>query len=142
MAHTHGEPRTVRTAQPIDWVVRVPGSKSLTNRALVLAALAAGETTLEMALRSDDTDVLSRALASLGASVEARDEVFDSPATPGGRHPAFTVTGVGGAFPAGPDVSINLGDGGTPTRFMMAVAAFARRRVTIDGSARIIRGIA
>jgi 5-enolpyruvylshikimate-3-phosphate synthase len=42
MAHTHGEPRTVRTAQPIDWVVRVPGSKSLTNRALVLAALSAG----------------------------------------------------------------------------------------------------
>ena len=137
MTHPHGEPRSVRAARPIDWVVRVPGSKSLTNRALVLAALASGETTLEMALRSDDTDVLSRALASLGAAVEAVDEVFDSPATPGGRHPAFTVHGVGGAFPVGPDLSINLGDGGTPTRFMMAVAAFARRRVTIDGSARM-----
>ena len=137
MPHPHGEPRTVRAAQPIDWVVRVPGSKSLTNRALVLAALASGETTLEMALRSDDTDALSRALASLGVAVEAVDEVPDSAATPGGRHPAFTVRGVGGAFPAGPDIGINLGDGGTPTRFMMAVAAFARRHVTIDGSARM-----
>ena len=137
MTQHHGEPRTVRAAQPIDWVVRVPGSKSLTNRALVLAALASGETTLEMALRSDDTDALARALAALGVAVEAIDEVFDSTATPGGRLPAFAVRGVGGAFAAGPDVTINLGDGGTPTRFMMAVAAFARRRVTIDGSARM-----
>jgi 3-phosphoshikimate 1-carboxyvinyltransferase len=45
--------------------------------------------------------------------------------------------GSGGAFPEGPDVRVDLGDGGTPTRFMIAVAAFARRRVTIDGSARM-----
>ena len=83
-----GEPRTVAGIGLFAHDVRVPGSKSLTNRALVLAALASGTSTLEMALRSDDTDVLSRALASLGAAVEAVDEVFDSPATPGGRHPA------------------------------------------------------
>ena len=136
MAGATGEPRAVRAAGPIDWVVRVPGSKSLTNRALVLAAMSAGETTLGMALRSDDTDGLSRALEALGARIEAQD---GRPAGPGdgGAHPGFRVQGVGGAFPAGEDAALHLGDGGTPTRFMMAVAAFARRRVTIDGSARM-----
>ena len=137
MAHAAGEPRSVRAAPPIEWIVRVPGSKSLTNRALVLAAMAAGETTLEMALRSDDTDALSRSLAALGVAVEQIDSVPCGPGAPGGRHPAFCVLGCGGAFAAGPDVRVDLGDGGTPTRFMMAVAAFARRRVTIDGSARM-----
>jgi hypothetical protein len=51
----------------------------------------------------------------LGVAVEAVGEVPDSATTPGGRHPAFTVRGCGGAFPAGPDIGINLGDGGTPT---------------------------
>ncbi len=136
MAGATGEPRAVRAAGPIDWVLRVPGSKSLTNRALVLAAMSAGETTLGMALRSDDTDGLSRALEALGARIEAQD---GRPAGPGdgGAHPGFRVQGVGGAFPAGEDAALHLGDGGTPTRFMMAVAAFARRRVTIDGSARM-----
>ena len=136
MAGATGEPRAVRAAGPIDWVLRVPGSKSLTNRALVLAAMSAGRTTLGMALRSDDTDGLSRALEALGARIEAQD---GRPAGPGdgGAHPGFRVQGVGGAFPAGEDAALHLGDGGTPTRFMMAVAAFARRRVTIDGSARM-----
>lgn len=133
MAHAAGEPRPVHEAPPIEWVVRVPGSKSLTNRALVLAAMAGGETALELALRSDDTDALCRALASLGAGIE---EVAASP-EPSGSHGGFRVRGVGGAFPPGPDLTVNLGDGGTPTRFMMPVAAFAPRRVTIDGSARM-----
>ncbi|MFM7798367.1 MAG: 3-phosphoshikimate 1-carboxyvinyltransferase, partial [Planctomycetota bacterium] len=133
MAHAAGEPRPVQEAPPIEWVVRVPGSKSLTNRALVLAAMAGGETALELALRSDDTDALCRALASLGAGIE---EVAASP-EPSGSHGGFRVRGVGGAFPPGPDLTVNLGDGGTPTRFMMPVAAFAPRRVTIDGSARM-----
>lgn len=128
-----GEPRSVLAAPPIEWVVRVPGSKSLTNRALVLAAMAGGETSLELALRSDDTDALSRALVALGAEVE---EVAAGD-LPSGRHGGFRVRGVGGAFPPGPDVTVNLGDGGTPTRFMMPVAAFAPRRVTVDGSARM-----
>ena len=99
----------------------------------MLAAMSVGETTLGMALRSDDTDGLSRALEALGARIEAQD---GRPAGPGdgGAHPGFRVQGVGGAFPAGEDAALHLGDGGTPTRFMMAVAAFARRRVTIDGT--------
>ena len=128
-----GEPRAVRAAPPIEWVVRVPGSKSLTNRALVLAAMAGGETSLQLALRSDDTDALCRALVSLGAAI---DEVPPGSEAPG-HHGGFRIRGVGGAFPPGPDLTVNLGDGGTPTRFMMPVAAFAERRVTVDGSARM-----
>ena len=137
MAQPVGEPRTVRAAPPIEWTVRVPGSKSLTNRALVLAAMASGETTLEMALRSGDTDALSRALSALGAAVETVDAAPCGAELPGGRHEAFRVRGCAGAFGPADDVRVDLGDGGTPTRFMMAVAAFARRRVTIDGSARM-----
>jgi 3-phosphoshikimate 1-carboxyvinyltransferase len=123
----------VERSAPIDAVLAVPGSKSLTNRALMLAAMASGRTELQWALRSDDTDALARALAALGATIEARGP------GPGGPVVAdeFSVDGVGGRFASGGDVSLHLGDGGTPTRFAMAVAAFAPRRVTIDGSARM-----
>lgn len=136
MARAAGEPRAVQAAPPIEWVVRVPGSKSLTNRALVLASMAAGRTRLGLALRSQDTDALTEALSRLGVSVRAIEE---APATGDstGQWPGFEVEGRGGALPGGPDVAVNLGDGGTPTRFVMALAAFACRRVTIDGSARM-----
>ena len=128
-----GPPRAVPAAPPIRWAVRVPGSKSLTNRALVLAAMAQGESRIELGLRSSDTDALGAALGALGAEVEVLGASYEPPL----RHPGFLVRGVGGGFPAGPEAHLNLGDGGTPTRFMMAAAAFARRRVTVDGSARM-----
>jgi len=136
VARAAGEPRAVQAAPPIEWVVRVPGSKSLTNRALVLASMAAGRTRLGLALRSQDTDALTEALSHLGVSVRAIEE---APATgdSAGQWPGFEVEGRGGALPGGPAVAVNLGDGGTPTRFVMALAAFACRRVTIDGSARM-----
>ena len=133
-AGAHG-PRLVGRSAPIDAVLAVPGSKSLTNRALVLAAMASGRTELRWALRSDDTDALAHALGALGATIDARGP------GPGAEAPVgadgFSVIGVGGRFPEGDDVSIHLGDGGAPTRFAMAAAAFAPRRVTIDGSARM-----
>src|SRR5919199_6211149 len=55
---------------PIDAVVAVPGSKSITNRALLIAALAAGRTTLRGALHSDDTCHMAGALRALGIAVE------------------------------------------------------------------------
>lgn len=124
MAAGADEPRLVVESAPIDAVLAVPGSKSLTNRALVLAAMASGATELVGALRSDDTDALARALRALGAAIEPREA-------------GFAVGGVAGQLAAGPGVLIHLGDGGTPTRFAMALAAFAPRRVTIDGSARM-----
>jgi hypothetical protein len=103
--------------------IRVPGSKSLTNRHLVLAALADGESVLRGALRSDDCDRLCAALAAMGArfSWTSADTV--------------RVEGVAGRPRGG--VRVDLGDGGTPTRFMLAVAALAAEDSEIDGSTRM-----
>ncbi|MFM8872840.1 MAG: hypothetical protein ACKOJI_05725, partial [Phycisphaerales bacterium] len=109
-AGAHG-PRLVERSAPIDAVLAVPGSKSLTNRALVLAAMASGRTDLRWALRSDDTDALAHALGTLGATIEARGPGPGSDAAVGADE--FLVDGVGGRFPAGGDVSLHLGDGGT-----------------------------
>ena len=56
----------VHPGGPVDASVRVPGSKSITNRALPLAFLAEGESELRGCLRSDDTDVMTKALQALG----------------------------------------------------------------------------
>ena len=78
-------------SHPVDGTVRVPGSKSITNRALLLAALASGTSRLEGALFSDDTRYMSAALNELGVPVRA-DEGAET----------YQVDGRGGAFPTWP----------------------------------------
>jgi len=126
MAPAAGEPRTVAAIGAFVRDVRVPGSKSMTNRALVLAALARGTTVLRHALRSEDTDALAAAITALGVRVET-----------GAGEDAFTVHAAGAGLPAGEEVHVDLGDGGTPTRFATALAALAPRVTVIDGSARM-----
>ncbi len=109
-------------SKPFDVTITPPGSKSITCRAYVLAALASGESKLIRPLRADDTDLLLKALCTLGA--DARWEGED-----------VYIKGVGGRFPRGG--SVNLGDGGTPTRFMIACACLAAEPVTVDGSKRM-----
>lgn len=113
-----------RAAGPLRASIRVPGSKSITNRALILAALADGVSVLHGALRSEDTDGLIEALRALGCLITVTGD-------------SVHVHGCGGRFAADIPVHVNLGDGGTPTRFMMAAASLARAPVTIDGSARM-----
>jgi 3-phosphoshikimate 1-carboxyvinyltransferase len=108
--------------KPFDVTITPPGSKSITCRAYVLAALASGESRLIRPLRADDTDQLLKALCTLGA--ESRWEGED-----------VFIKGVNGRFPRGG--SVNLGDGGTPTRFMIACACLAAEPVTVDGSERM-----
>ena len=108
--------------RPFHAVVEPPGSKSETNRYLMLAALSAGVSRLDAPLRSDDTDLFAQALRDIGVGIEA-DTTRTSVRGPGGR-----LAGGG---------RVNLGDGGTPTRFMMAIASLARKCVIIDGSARM-----
>jgi 3-phosphoshikimate 1-carboxyvinyltransferase len=79
---------------------------------------------LHGALRSDDTDGLIEALRALGCVITVNGD-------------SVHIHGCGGRFAADLPVHINLGDGGTPTRFMMAAASLARAPVTIDGSARM-----
>lgn len=109
-------------SKPFDVTITPPGSKSITCRAYVLAALADGESKIIRPLRADDTDTLLDALCTLGA--EARWDGED-----------VYIKGVNGRFPRGGEV--NLGDGGAPTRFMIACACLAAEPVIVDGSKRM-----
>jgi 3-phosphoshikimate 1-carboxyvinyltransferase len=108
---------------PLDAAVRVPGSKSITNRALLIAALAKGESELRGALASDDTRVMFEALGDLGCEVR-----------PGGE--SWTVRGTGGRLRA-PDGPLMVGNSGTTARFLTVAAALADGPVVIDGSPRM-----
>ncbi len=102
--------------------VAVPGSKSITARATVLAALAAGRSILHGALESDDTRALAKGLSAMGAGV----------AWKGGK---LVITGADGRLNGGADV--NAGAGGTPARFLAAAAICAGGTTRIDGDARM-----
>ncbi|MFC8800336.1 3-phosphoshikimate 1-carboxyvinyltransferase [Promicromonospora sp. NPDC057138] len=103
---------------PLDATVDVPGSKSLTNRLLVLAALADGPGTLRGALRSRDADLMIGALRALGATIEEGDHPSTLHVTPG------PVTG---------GTEVDTGLAGTVMRFLPPVAALADGPVRFDG---------
>ncbi len=105
--------------------VRLPGSKSLTNRVLLLAALADGVTVLRNALFSDDSAYFAGALQQLGFSVNldpARVEM--------------TVEGQGGAIPVG-DAELFIGNAGTAARFLTAFLTLGKGCYSLDGDARM-----
>ncbi|MDR6815601.1 3-phosphoshikimate 1-carboxyvinyltransferase [Neorhizobium sp. 2083] len=96
-----------------------PGSKSITNRALLLAGLAEGTSRLTGALRSDDTRYMAEALRAMGVAVEQPDET------------TFVVTGSGKLLP--PSAPLFLGNAGTATRFLTAAVASVDGTVVVDG---------
>ena len=103
--------------------LRVPGSKSLTNRALIAAALAEGTTTLNGALVAEDSEVLVRALGQLGVRVESQGD-------------QLRVHGAGGAAPArAADLDLRLS--GTSLRFLTPMVALGEGRFRLDGNARM-----
>ena len=119
--------------RPFDVTITPPGSKSITCRAYVLAALAEGTSRIIRPLRADDTDTLLKALCTLGAKAEWAP---GSPERAGDDYPDdVLITGVGGRFPRGGDLF--MGEGGAPTRFMIACACLAKEPVTIDASPRM-----
>jgi len=104
---------------------RVPGSKSITNRALVLAALAEGESVLEGALASDDTQHMATALRALGVEVEEdRGAVF----------PRWIVRGGRSRWRA-PAAPLFVGNSGTTVRFLTALACLVPGEVVLTGDA-------
>ena len=105
--------------RPLRGRVVLPGSKSITNRALLLAALADGTSRLSGALKSDDTTFMASALRRMGVTVTELDET------------GFIVTGTGRL--AAPDGPLHLGNAGTATRFLTAAAALVDGEVVIDG---------
>jgi 3-phosphoshikimate 1-carboxyvinyltransferase len=115
---------TLEKHEPAPFVARIPGSRSYTNRALVLAAMRPGTTEIMGGLDCDDTQRLAAALASFGGlavqvtstgfRVQRRREVLDAPAE-----------------------EIHMGAAGTPARLMLAFAAAARGATVVTGSPRL-----
>jgi 3-phosphoshikimate 1-carboxyvinyltransferase len=99
--------------------VSPPGSKSITNRALLLAALANGTSRLSGALKSKDTVLMAGALRQMGVSIEEPDET------------SFVVTGSGRL--GAPDAPLFLGNAGTAVRFLTAAVATVDGEVIVDG---------
>jgi len=109
--------------EKITATVRVPGSKSITQRALIAAALADGESRLIGPLASEDTDYTAKALRALGVAVNDQDA-------------DWVIKGCGGRILA-PAQEIFLGNNGTATRFLTSVAALGQGVFTITGSKRM-----
>jgi 3-phosphoshikimate 1-carboxyvinyltransferase len=112
-------------ARPPDCEVRVPGSKSITNRALLIAALAHGVSTLEGTLASDDTHYMAAAWRRLGVDVDED-----------GGAERCTVHGCGGSVPAAA-AQLFVGNAGTAMRFLVAAVCLAHGRFHIDGTERM-----
>ncbi len=115
--------------QPVDGplraTIRPPGSKSITNRALICAALAEGTSTLRGALHSDDTQVMIDGLRSLGIGIAVEE---------GGK--TLVVEGCGGLPPA-TEADLFVGNSGTTIRFLTALATLGRGEFRLDGIARM-----
>jgi 3-phosphoshikimate 1-carboxyvinyltransferase len=106
---------------PVSAELRLPGSKSITNRALLAAALADGESLLEHALYSEDTRIFAECLRRLGVGVE-EDEAAAT----------FRVHGRGGALRPAP-AELWVGNAGTAARFITALLALGRGPYRVDG---------
>ncbi|MBA3006612.1 MAG: 3-phosphoshikimate 1-carboxyvinyltransferase [Proteobacteria bacterium] len=107
----------------VDATIVVPGSKSLTQRALIAAALADGSSRLVGPLTSEDTEYTSKALGQMGIQVDKEDDVWQ-------------VEGNGGRI-ATPGGEIYLGNNGTATRFLTSVTALGHGLFIIDGEERM-----
>jgi 3-phosphoshikimate 1-carboxyvinyltransferase len=113
----------VPPGKPLTGRAMPPGSKSITNRALLLAGLARGTSRLTGALKSDDTRYMAEALRAMGVGIEEPDDT------------TFIVTGTGRLLP--PEAPLFLGNAGTATRFLTAAAALVDGTVVVDGDAHM-----
>ena len=115
----------VPITHPLAATVRVPGSKSITNRALLLAAMAAGRSTIDAALISDDTRRMVAALSALGFAVEADEHAR-----------RITLAGAAGTIPSA-SANLDAGGAGTAMRFLAGFLTLGRGRYRLDGNARM-----
>lgn len=117
---------SLRPGGRVDVVASVPGSKSITNRALLIAALAKGRSVLRGALVAEDAEVMVRALRDLGARV---DPLADDPAT-------IEVQGVDGRWTS-TAADLDLALSGTSLRFLAAAVCLGTGRFSLDGVHRM-----
>jgi 3-phosphoshikimate 1-carboxyvinyltransferase len=121
--------KQIRPSGPVDGTIRLPGSKSITNRALVVAALASGSSRLQGALLADDTGAMVDSLQRLGINV-----AWDGS--------DLLITGSAGALggdgtPGGGDAMLDARGSGTTARFLTAAATLRAGTITIDGNRRM-----
>ncbi|HBG73862.1 MAG: 3-phosphoshikimate 1-carboxyvinyltransferase [Chloroflexi bacterium GWB2_49_20] len=110
---------------PLNASVHVPGSKSLTNRALLISALADGKTSLTNALFSDDSRYFVDALIQVGF------DVINDP-----KNTSLTITGLGGCIPSH-KAKLFIGNAGTAARFLSAFLTLGNGEYILDGDARM-----
>lgn len=110
---------------PVDGGITLPGSKSYTNRALLIAAMAAGTSTIREALFSDDTHYMAASLRDLGIGIQA-DESGCS----------FTVEGTGGKISV-TRAELFTGNSGTTARFLTAFLSLGQGEFIVDGNERM-----
>jgi 3-phosphoshikimate 1-carboxyvinyltransferase len=110
---------------PLNATVRVPGSKSLTNRALLIAALADGRTRLTDALFSDDSRYFAKALQTLGFDLTLNETAHE-----------MQITGLGGQIPA-QKAELYIGNAGTAARFLSAFLTIGHGEYILDGEPRM-----
>jgi 3-phosphoshikimate 1-carboxyvinyltransferase len=125
----------VPLAQPVKAEITVPGSKSITNRALILAALADGETVLRGALWSEDTQIMVECLQDLGFMVNVEDDPNES------CNRTITVYGRGGTIPPGgtaeSPMELFVGNAGTAARFLAALVCLGSGTYRLHGVPRM-----
>jgi 3-phosphoshikimate 1-carboxyvinyltransferase len=110
---------------PLNATVHVPGSKSLTNRALLIASLADGTTRLTNAIFSDDSRYFANALQTLGFNVQLDESSHE-----------MTITGLGGRIPA-KKAELFIGNAGTAARFLTAFLTLGHGEYILDGEPRM-----
>jgi 3-phosphoshikimate 1-carboxyvinyltransferase len=123
--HTEHQPLTARRSGPLQGRVRVPGDKSISHRALILGALAVGETRISGLLEGEDVLNTGKAVRALGADVE-RTGVG-----------AWRVHGVGVAGFAEPAAPLDFGNSGTGCRLMLGAVAGCPITASFDGDASL-----
>src|SRR5271169_6520089 len=121
--------------KPVRAEITVPGSKSITNRALILAALADGEVTLAGALWSEDTQIMVECLQKLGFEIRVEND----PAEFCNR--TITVKGLGGKIPNAGTIKepleLFVGNAGTAARFLSAFVCLGKGVYRLSGVARM-----
>ena len=110
---------------PLNSCVRVPGSKSLTNRTLLIAALAEGITTINNALFSEDSIFFANALQALGFNITLFPE-----------NTRMTIMGLGGNIPS-KQADLFIGNAGTAARFLSALLTIGNGVYSVDGDTRM-----
>ena len=125
----------VPLTSPVRAEITVPGSKSITNRALILAALADGRTTLRGALWSEDTQVMTDCLRALGFTVDVQPDPAES------CNRTITVDGLGGRLPragtAERPLELFVGNAGTAARFLAAMVCLGDGVYRLSGVPRM-----